>query len=265
MIRMYIHDPNAAVPTTDPTAPFLLYEGNRNFLQDRTHKLYSPVEDVKTFMVVVALMNLILLLFLGGSSWRWWQFTTNGVITEAKVIAREIDDSGDSTTYFLTYTYNVRLADQARHWLTGRDRVNSHTYRQYEPGQYLTVRYLKADPTNVTSKWHRWWSWQLGAGYAAAILLLWFGCVSLPRYYRQRLQTILTQGKVVMGRLLTSTGKADDGGSKVAVCYDFTTPTGTMITGHSAEIRNDLQQKGLPATDAPVAVMYLAEKDFFLL
>lgn len=166
------------MPTTNAQALFLLYEQNRALLQGRTGKVYSPVEDVKSFILLVALLDLILVCFLGWYSWHWWQ---------------------------------------------------------------------------------------LASGYAVALLLLWVGGYYLPRYYRKRIQTILAQGQVVIGYLLTTVGRAEDNGYKVTVTYEFTAPTGQVIQGHSAEIRNDLTAKMLPAAKTPVAVMVLSEKDFFLL
>lgn len=164
--------------TTNTQALFLMYEQNRAFLQDGTSKVYSPTEDVKSFIILVALLDLVLLFLLGWHSWRWWQ---------------------------------------------------------------------------------------LSVGYTVALLLLWVGGFYLPHYYHKRIQTILTQGQVVIGRVLTTVGSAEDSGYKVAVTYEFMAPTGQLIQGHSAEIRNDLTAKTLPAARTPVAVMVLTEQDFFLL
>ena len=164
--------------TTNSQAIFLMYDQNRAFLQDGTGKVYSPVEDVKSFILLVALLDLILFFFLGWYSWQWWQ---------------------------------------------------------------------------------------LGVGYGVALILLWVGGFYLPHYYRQRIQTILTQGQVVIGYVLATVGRAEESGYKVAVTYEFMAPTGQVIQGHSAEIRNDLKMKALPAAGTPVAVMYLTEQDFFLL
>ena len=166
------------MPTSYSQALFLMYEQNRALLQGRTGKVYSPVEDVKSFILLVALMTLILLFFLG---------------------------------------------------------------------------------------WYSWHGWQLGVGYAVALLLLWVGGFYLPHYYHKRIQTILTQGQVVMGYVLTTVGRAEESGYKVAVTYEFTAPTGQVIQGYSAEIRNDLKMKVLPAASTPVAVFYVSANDFFLL
>ena len=164
--------------TTNSQAIFLMYDQNRAFLQDGTGKVYSPVEDVKSFILLVALLDLILFFFLGWYSWQWWQ---------------------------------------------------------------------------------------LGVGYGVALILLWVGGFYLPHYYRQRIQTILTQGQVVMGYVLTTVGRAEESGYKVAVTYEFTAPTGQVIQGYSAEIRKDLKMKVLPAASTPVAVFYVSANDFFLL
>lgn len=255
----------AALPA-NAQPPFLLDKRNQDFFRDRTCKLYSPAEHIKNLNVILAVVNLILFLILGWNAWRWWQFTMNGAITEAKVIDRDVDNSGDSTSYYLTYEYNARLPDQSRQSFTSRDSVSYSNYRRYEPGTYLLIRYLKHDPASATSKWHQWWIWQLIVGYGVVLFLLWLVCYRLPRSYRNRVHTILTQGKVLPGRILTSTGENDDGNYNVKITYEFTTPTtGRLLKGDVTETRNDLKRQALPASGTLVAVMYLTEADFFLL
>ena len=187
------------------------------------------------------------------------------MIAEAKVIERAIDHSGDSTTYYLTYEYNVRRADRSLQPLRYRENVGINAYRRYEQGQYILVRYLEHDPTSVTSKWHRWWIWQLGAGYGLLLLLFWLGFVRVPRNYRRQLQTILANGRLIAGRVLTSSGKDDDGHYQLSIKYEFFTPTGEHQTDDSTAHRNDLKKHALPAAGTPVAVFYVSANDFFLL
>lgn len=256
----------SAPPTANGQPIFFIDKRNQDFFRDHTCKLYSPAEHIKNLNVILAVVNLILFLILGWNSWNWWQFTMNGVITEAKVVEREIDHSGDSDSYYLTYAYSARLSDQSRQSFTSRDSVSYSNYRRYEPGTYLRIRYLKHDPASATSKWHQWWIWQLIVGYGIALFLLWLVCYRLPRSYRNRVHTILTQGKVLPGRVLTSDGEDDDGNYKVKIIYEFTTPTtDRLLKGDVTETRNDLKRQALPAPGTLVAVMYLAEADFFLL
>lgn len=256
----------SAPPTANGQPIFFIDKRNQDFFRDHTCKLYSPAEYIKNAIVFFAVLNLILFLILGWNTWRWWQFTMNGVITEAKVINRDVDNSGDSTSYYLTYEYNVRMPDQVRQSFTSRDSVSYSNYRRYEPGAYLLIRYLKDDPASATSKWHSGWIWQLVAGYGIALFLLWLVCYRLPRSYRNRVHTILTQGKVLPGLILTSSGEDDDGNYKVKIIYEFTVPTTDRLRrGDFAETRNDLKRKALPAPGTLVAVMYLTEADFFLL
>jgi hypothetical protein len=164
--------------TTYAQALFLVDEQNRAFVQERTGKIYSPVEDVKSFILLLALLTLTLL--------------------------------------------------------------------------FLLI-------------WHSWLWWQLSIGYSVALLLSWVGACYLPHYYRKRINTILTQGQVVIGYVLTTVARAEESGYKVTFTYEFTAPTGELLQGNRTEIRNDLKLKGLPTASTPVAVLYLNEKDFFLL
>ncbi|MFZ4663864.1 MAG: hypothetical protein ACOYNY_43100 [Caldilineaceae bacterium] len=263
---MNTHRTASAPPSVNGQPIFFIDKRNQNFFHDRTCKLYSPAEQIQNAIVFFTVVNLILLIILVINSWRWWQFTMNGVITEAKVIERELDNSGDSTSYYLTYEYSARLPDQSRQSFTSRDSVSSRTYYQHELGTYILIRYLKHDPANATSKWHPGWIEELITGYGVALLLLWLGCFYLPKYYRNRIHTILTQGQVLPGHVLTSTGEDDDGSYKFTVTYEFTAPTtGHVRKGDFAETRNDLKQTALPVPGTSVAVMYLTEYDFFLL
>jgi hypothetical protein len=264
---MKTHRTASAPPSVNGQPIFFINKRNQNFFRDRTCKLYSPAEHIKNLTVFLALASLIFLLILGINSWRWWQFTMNGVITEAKVVEREIDHSGDSDSYYVTYAYSARLPDQSRQSFTNYDSVSYSDYQRYEPGTYLLIRYLKHEPANSTSKWHQGWIWQLIVGYGIALFLLWLVCFRLPRSYRNRVRTILTQGKVLLGRVLTIVGEEDDDGNyKIKLTYEFTAPTtGRLHRIVFAETCNDLKRKTLPAPDTPVAVMYLTEADFFLL
>lgn len=258
----------AASPSTkitDEQLPFLMYAQNRNFLRDRTSKLYSPAERVNNLAKIIVAISFVLFCFLGWNTWRWHQFTSNGVITEAKVTERTIDRSGDSTNYYLTYEYKVHTADRPLEPLRNRERVRSGIYRRYGIGQYILVRYLEHDPASVTSKWHRWWIWQLGAGYGLTLLLCWLGLFRLPRYYRRRIQTFLAKGRIIAGRVLTSSGKDDDGHYQISIKYEFVAPTGAYQNSDSTENRNDLKKQVLPAAGTPVAVLYVSANDFFLL
>lgn len=263
---MNTHRTVSAPPTANGQPIFFIDKRNQDFFRDHTCKLYSPAEHIKNLNVILAVVNLILFFILGWNTWRWWQFTMNGAITEAKVIDRDVDNSGDSTSYYLTYEYSARLPDQSRQSFTSRDSVSYSNYRRYEPGTYLLIRYLKHEPASATSKWHQWWIWQLVAGYGVVLFLLWLVCYRLPRSYRNRVRTILTQGKVLPGRILTSAGEDDDGNYNVKITYELTTPTtGRLCRGDFAETRNDLKRQALPVPGTLVAVMYLTEADFFLL
>jgi hypothetical protein len=210
---MKTHRTASAPPSINGQPIFFIDKRNQNFFRDHTCKLYSPAEHIKSLIVFLVYLDVVLLLILGINSWRWWQFTMNGVITEAKVVERKIDHSDDRTDYYLTYTYSARLPDQSRQSFTTRESVSYGDYQRYEPGTYLLIRYLKHDPASAISKWHQWWIWQLIVGYGIALFLLWLVCFRLPWSYRNRVQTFLTQGKVLLGRVLTIVGKEDDDGN----------------------------------------------------
>ena len=64
---------------TDEQLPFLMHTQNRHFLRDRTRKLYSPAESVNNLAKVIVVVSFVLFCFLGWNTWRWYQFTSNGV------------------------------------------------------------------------------------------------------------------------------------------------------------------------------------------
>jgi hypothetical protein len=259
-----LSQPTVTMPDQQPL--FLWSEDHRLFLAGYPSKLHIPRRWWERTLQRLAYWSLILFIFLLASTWRWWQFTAYGVITEAKVIDKNIDRDDDGTTYYLIYEYNARMADQTQQRFTGRDSVSAATYEMYEMGEFLNVRYVKHDPAYVTSKWHRNWIWELGAAYGAVLPILCLGFVIIPRRWRQRTKQFNDQGQALTGRVVTVLDSTDSEENYcVRVCYEFTLPSGQEHYAEVSAVRDDLKNKPLPGYGAPIMVLYLDEHNFFLL
>lgn len=187
-------------------------------------------------------------------------------MTEAKVIDRKVDNSGDSTSYYLIYAYRPAPYDPNQEPLIGRDQVGSGRYYDHQLGDYVLVRYLQQDPTKVTSKWHRYWVYQLVSAYAVVAFLLCLQFLYLVPRKRQLRQEYIENGQIIPGYVVSCTGEEDsDDNYMVTLHYGFAAPHGERCQGNISQIRNDLKKQILPTPSSPVAVIYLAPDRFFVL
>jgi hypothetical protein len=73
--------------------------------------------------------------------------------------------------------------------------------------------------------------------------------------------------RMLRGEIVSCTGQTDrDGDFTVKIRYRFRSPaSGTTLTAHSSQVRNDLKGATLPGSGTPVAIYYVSDKSYRLL
>lgn len=95
--------------------------------------------------------------------------------------------------------------------------------------------------------------------------------VAVGQWHNQRITFRLTDaGEIKEGRILQCKGSFRPSGKgkqfyQVTVDYRFTTADGTPVTATRTASRKDLYGQALPPPDTPVYVLYLSEKEYYLM
>ena len=73
------------------------------------------------------------------------RLTTEGQIARAAITQLDVDDSGDSTSYSLTYQFTARVNGDSMPF-THRESISQSAYAALRVGQTIEVRYAGSDP-----------------------------------------------------------------------------------------------------------------------
>lgn len=177
----------------------------------------------------------------------WWRLRQAPAV-QATVLSHETDDSGDGTSYYLRYTYEIPGPVR----LERREQVGRKGYLASPPGTVLRVRYDPRRPDRAQSA-HAYMSGFKSLALMALFLLLWAAAPAvfwlssakdLRRRWRLSRGAVRLQGRIVGARLEPDS----DGDPWLHVDYHAISPGGKPISGEVKVARKDLKEAPRPGT-----------------
>ncbi len=242
--------------------PFLLNPSNAPLVEQERARRAKRKKTARWTFRLGALLLLLMAVLWGAlvPEWvRWFQFERDGVTVAGMVAERE--QRGDDR-YIVRYRYSVGDEEYA-----GEQRVTESAYDTLADGAAVSVRVLPDDPADARldadgpEDQFRNWLTAVVAGLTLAALLMLLSAV-----LRRRRALRIVPPAVLTGQVIACEGALDDDGDfKVKVRFRFCAPQGQALTGQARQIRNDLRDRPLPPTGAPVAVYYRHEQSYRLL
>ncbi|MEW6578881.1 MAG: HEAT repeat domain-containing protein [Chloroflexota bacterium] len=242
--------------------PFLLNPSNAPLVEQERARRAKRKKTARWTFRLGALLLLLMAVLWGAlvPEWvRWFQFERDGVTVAGMVAERE--QRGDDR-YIVRYRYSVGDEEYA-----GEQRVTESAYAALADGAAVSVRVLPDDPADARleadspeDRFRNYLTAVVAGLTLAALLML------LSAVLRRRRALRIVPPAVLTGQVVACEGALDDDGDfKVKVRFRFLTPRGQTLSGQARQIRNDLRDRPLPPTGAPVAVYYRHEQSYRLL
>lgn len=156
---------------------------------------------------------------------RWEAWNADAAPTSAVVAGLRKRGSGESTRYYVDYTY--RVGDQV---YAASSTVRSHAWKSLRQGQTFDVRYRKSAPAT---------SWlpgkePEGVPWFAAPLLGISLLIPVPvmAYFLRKQRRLLEEGRAAKGTVTSSKRMSHERGSYFRVAYEFETIAGGRRSGN---------------------------------
>jgi hypothetical protein len=239
---------------------------NSNFLSGATSKPKGNSSAAVGGCLFTFIMVLTILVF-GGFGLRELlvrnQLEREGERIGATITNLVIDDSDDSTSYEVTYSYRVGTHNYSR-----MESVSQGFYNQLRVGQRLDILYHSSNPDEsriAVDTGNPTWVIFLVIGAVAVLLEIGTALAVLGQANRRN--RLLRDGKIVYGELTLVDGHIDsDNDLMIRLGYRIPRPDGTFFehqprfrTGH-----NEWKDR-VPKVGDRVAVLYLDDKTHQLL
>jgi len=250
--------------------PFLMLPRNDKFLRGQAR--YPAIASRSQF-ILIGIFVLIGVVFLGFAIRDLindMQLQQGGQTTQGTVIDRRISRGKKSSSYYITYRYPVQSAGSASDYYIREQEVSRDSYNRHAENTAVSVVYLKDDPTmaQLTGQ-------DTDHSSRDGLLffgLLWTGITGVVLFFMVRAvvqdRWLAQHGEIIEGQLVNCSGRMTGGkGSyyKLSVDYQFCAPDGRIMFGKQNASRNDLRRTVLPATNTPVAVLYVDDKHYKML
>ncbi len=260
----------------DTPEPFVLNPDNRPLLDEGapTSALASNRNEEMigaTYLIlVIGVLLSALMTVLTVLDWiDWAALRDAGVPTEATITERRIDDSGESTAYYVSYTYAHTPADGDPRTYHSEERVNSDTYDSAEQGRRVAALYTPEAPERVTIdiRLEPPWIQIVGMLFSAGIFIVVPVLIIIhDRRHTQVAQRLRESSSMLPGEVVTCTGNAADDDYHVRLTYRFQSPASGKTLQQAQRLqRDDLDDERLPAPETPVVVLYRDDTTFQVL
>lgn len=222
----------------------------------------STVGCLALFMVPFVLAGLAIL-GLAVAEWvRLVRLSTDFAIVEGHLVSQEIDDSDETITYHVTYSFPVD-----GHLQTVTEAVDFRLYHSLDEDIPFEIRYVRSNPQTATIKPLR----PITAIASGLFALLWNALVipvtffAAANYRRQR--RLSRYGHILLGEIVSCQGRSDNEANfTLEISYRFRPPRAPRaIEGRESRLRNDLKDKPLPQSGTTVRILYLDPKNYSLL
>ena len=249
-------------PAIDDEGYFLLDPNHASFAGGKRKRL-PPGEDgcLVLFMIPFLLAGILVTAVMVREVREFILLTTHYVETEASYVSRRVDDSGESTQFYVTFSFIAG----------GRVYTVEHTVRRivYETvdDSPFTARYAVSDPRVASIE-------APSAGRAlglAAFILAWDTAVvaiagaGARRLYKRR--SVAREGIWLEGEVVHAETEEDGDDNLVLelVTRFRSIDSGEWIETHDRQVRNDLKSGPLPAPGTPVHVLYRDDRSYLVL
>jgi hypothetical protein len=239
---------------------FLLEPDAEGFVRGETEKLPAGEAGCGVFFLIPFVLAGLMMLGFAVHLWvRTLALSAFSGEALGTYVSKEIDNSGDSTRYLVSYRFVV----DDRVYVV-RESVDSATYDHADDGDRLRVRYAVRDPDTASIEPANF----VGPVGLTCFGLVWSGIVF--GLYVSQLSTVIRRkrlsrdGKLITGEIVrTSSDKDSDGNlileAEVRVCSP---QTGEWLRKTYSPMRNDLKGKPLPGSGTPAYVLYIDDKAF---
>jgi hypothetical protein len=188
------------------------------------------------------------------------QLASTGILTIADVVDQRYS-RGRSTTYYVTYSYEVESGDGQFETFTHEENVSSGLYDRTSIGGHVSIRYLPDDPATARVVDQAFPGWVLLLIGTAFIIGMGYLLLSQIRLYlRDRI--LEREGQVVNGSIVKSWFVGRGNKRQVYIQYTFNSPYGAELKGKQGERRGDLTKEQLPQEGTKIAVLYHNDSTF---
>jgi hypothetical protein len=260
----------------DRPEPFVLNPDNRPLLDEGapTSALASNRNEEMigaTYLIlVIGVLLSGIMAVLAILDWMDWAALRNtGAVTEATIIGRRIDTSGEGTAYYISYTYQHIPTDGDPRDYQSEERVNSVTYDSAEQGRRVAALYTPDDPERVTIdvRLEPPWIQTVGTLFSVGIFIVVPALViAHDQRHTQVAQRLRESSSMLPGEVVTCTGNAADDDYYVRLTYRFQSPASGKTLQQAQRLqRDDMGDESLPAPGTPVVVLYRDDKTFQVL
>lgn len=246
-------------------SPFLLHPAHTAFLNGSKRKL---VGSSMGSLIMLAIVGLICAgLGLGMTAYAlneqavYDALAKNGVTKLATVTDGRFS-KGRSTTYYLTYSYEVEVNGEFQTF-SREETVSANLYDKSDIGDHISVRYLPDDPGTaraIDEPFNGVILIVVGIAFIVGALYL---ILSHVRQYR-RDRILESEGQVISGSVVKSRISGVGNKRQLHVQYEFLSPVSVTLKGKQSQRRRDVEAADVPP-GTKVAVVYHNDNTFRIL
>jgi hypothetical protein len=155
---------------------------------------------------------------------RYNQLSSEGVTTQAVVTTLEVDDSGDSTSYEVSYRFVTKTNGDSKIF-EAHDSVPASIYNSLETGGKVAVIYVASDPQLSVIQAHfgspSLIPFVLGGGMSLVFTLIGIAMLYAGFKAGMNLWQFSTKGKITQGIIFERWADTDSDGTNYYVAYAF--------------------------------------------
>jgi hypothetical protein len=246
-------------------SPFLLHPAHAEFLNGTKRKLLGSSMGSLILLSFVGLicagLGVGLTAYAINEQAVQDTLAQNGIVKLAVVTDGRVT-RGRSTSYYLTYTYDVEVNGEFETF-SREETVSSTLYNKSDIGDRISIRYLPDDPGTARAV-DEPFSGIVYVGLGAVFVLLGaFVMLSHMRQYR-RDRRLESDGQIVTGNIINSSTRGRGNKRQLHIQYEFHSPYGVQLTGKQSAARRDVEPTDVPP-GTKVAVVYYDDQIFRML
>jgi hypothetical protein len=246
---------------TLPPGLFVLNRANRKFVYGQRKRIGSSW-IIFLIVAIILVICAAIVISTSGTAGQLRQIEeagikAGGVVTDGRSIR------GRSTSYYITYRYNVDGVSYDQ-----EQRVSSSTYNGLYIGDEVTVRYLPDSPAVSALSGDDLDNTILAENDVMALVAIIVGGIFIVAllWIDHRNRVLSHRGQLLPGEIINATGRRGSKGAyTVTLHYRFRTPSGEISEKKSTANRPDLRKMPLPPPGTPVLVLYVHDKSLRLM
>ena len=244
---------------------FLLHPSHAGFLDNTNRTLYGS--NMRLLIMITILALICAALGVGMTSFALNEqavqaaLTQNG-ITKIATVTDGHKTTGRTTTYYLTYSYDVDVNGE-KQTFTNEETVSADLYDSTAIGAHVSIQYLPDDPATarlIDEPSNNTILVIVGIAFivGAAYMIFYF----VRQYRRDR--RLERDGQIITGSIVKSSITGVGNKRQVHIQYTFNSPLGVELKGKQSERRRDVELAAVPP-GTKVAIVYRDDKTFRIL